>query len=162
MRLALHRRHPIPFAPLRVRFFNRTPMANAMPTAPAGSSGLVFSQLRHLRVYAEDALVLGEGSRTGVAQAAPKGGPGGGREAFVVAIAPDASCKEVGQLEMDRRAVLQGCRDGFAACYDAFVGGAASLQAGAGEGALDEGDAAGQKGSAMRDDGAGIAGLASR
>lgn len=75
-----------------------------------------------------------------MAQAAPKGGPGDGRDAFMVAIAPDASCKEVGQLEMDRRAILQGCRDGFAACYDTFVGG---------EGALD-------------DDGAGMAGLESR
>lgn len=54
----------------------------------------------------------------------------------MVAIAPDASCKEVGQLEMDRRAILQGCRDGFAACYDTFVGGAASLAAGGGEGAV--------------------------
>lgn len=84
-----------------------------------------------------------------MAQAAPKGGPGDGRDAFMVAIAPDASCKEVGQLEMDRRAILQGCRDGFAACYDTFVGGAASLAAAGGEGALD-------------DDGAGMAGLESR
>ena len=105
--------------------------------------GLVFLQLRHLRVYAEDALVLGEGSRTGVAQTAPKGGGGEGREAFMVAIAPDASCKEVGQLEMDRRAILQGCRDGFAACYDTFVGGAASsLAEGGGEGALGDDKAA--------------------
>ena len=106
-------------------------------------------QLRHLRVYAEDALVLGEGSRTGAAQPAPKGGPGEGREAFVVAVAPDASCKEVGQLEMDRRAILLGCRDGFAACYDTFVGGAASLVARGSEGALG-------------DDEAGMAGLAPR
>lgn len=88
-------------------------------------------------MYAEDALVLGEGSRTGVAQAAPKGGAGEGREAFLLAIAPAASSKEVGQLEMDRRAILQGCRDGFAACYDAFVGPAKSLAAAAADGGAD-------------------------
>lgn len=126
-----------------------------------------FLQLRHLRVYAEDALVLGEGSRTGVPQAAPRGGAGEGREAFMVAISPDASCKEVGQLEMDRRAILQGCRDGFAACYDTFVGAAAStsmtMAVGAGEGARgEEAAAAGQGAGARGDDGAGIPGLASR
>ncbi|CAN0427477.1 unnamed protein product, partial [Scytosiphon promiscuus] len=77
-------------------------------------------QLQHLRVYAEDALVLGEGTRTGVAQPAPKGGAGQGREAFMLAVAPASSCKEVSQLEMDRRVILQGCRDGFAGCYDMF------------------------------------------
>ncbi|CAN0534986.1 unnamed protein product, partial [Ectocarpus sp. 8 AP-2014] len=94
-------------------------------------------QLEHLRVYAEDALVLGEGSRTGVAQAAPKGGAGEGREAFLLAIAPAAASKEVGQLEMDRRVILQGCRDGFAACYDAFVGPAKSLAAAAADDGAD-------------------------
>lgn len=113
-----------------------------------------------MRVYAEDALVLGEGSRTGVAQAAPKGGPGEGREAFVVAVAPDASCKEVSQLEMDRKAILQGCRDGFAACYDTFAGAAASLAAGGGEEALGEAAAVGRKYGSRVDDG--IAGLAQR
>lgn len=29
---------------------------------------------------------------------------------------------QVGQLEMNRKTVLQGCRDGFSACYDIFVG----------------------------------------
>lgn len=53
-------------------------------------------QLQHLRKYAEDALVLEAGSRSGMPQAAPKGGPGDGREAFLLAVAPDASCKEVG------------------------------------------------------------------
>ncbi|CAM9738603.1 unnamed protein product [Ectocarpus fasciculatus] len=106
---------------------------------PDTTSGISNSlqQLEHLRVYAEDALVLGEGSRTGVAQAAPKGGAGEGREAFLLAIAPAASSKEVGQLEMDRRAILQGCRDGFAACYDAFVGPAKSLAAAAADGGAD-------------------------
>ncbi|CAM9772503.1 unnamed protein product [Ascophyllum nodosum] len=83
-------------------------------------------QLKHLRTYAEDALVLGEGSRTGLPQAVPRGGPGEGREAFVVAVAPEASCEEVSQLEMERKKILQGCRDGFAACYDLFGGGASS------------------------------------
>eukprot|EP00903_Cladosiphon_okamuranus_P009684 g9214.t1 len=118
------------------------------PVTTYGISDYV-QKLRHLRVYAEDALVLGEGSRTGVEQPAPKGGAGEGREAFLLAIAPDASCKEVGQLEMDRRAILHGCRDGFAACYDTFVGGAASLAAGGGEGA-------------PSDDGAKMAGLVPR
>lgn len=27
---------------------------------------------------------------------------------------------------MDRKTILQGCRDGFAACYDLFVGSAAA------------------------------------
>lgn len=126
-----------------------------------------FFQLRHLRVYAEDALVLGEGSRTGVALAAPKGGAGEGREAFVVAIAPGSSCKEVGQLEMDRKAILQGCRDGFAACYDTFVGAAvASLEAGAGggDGALGGVAAAAveQENGARGGDGAEIADLTPR
>lgn len=44
----------------------------------------------------------------------------------MMAVAPATSCKEVNQLEMDRRVILQGCRDGFAACYDTFVGAAAS------------------------------------
>ncbi len=142
-------------------------------------------QLRHLRIYAEDALVLGKGSRTGAPQAAPEGGPGEGREAFMMAIAPDASCKEVGQLEMDRRAILQGCRDGFAACYDTFVRGAESLwaledggekQEGEGEGEGEqEGEGVeglGEAGSTSSaglneagsggDNGAGIVGLAAR
>lgn len=33
---------------------------------------------------------------------------------------------KVGQLEMDREKILQGCRDGFAACYDLFQGSAAA------------------------------------
>lgn len=107
-------------------------------------------QLQHLRVYAEDALVLDEGSRTGVPQAAPKGGTGEGREAFMMAVAPDASCKEVGQLEMDRKAILQGCRDGFAACYDTFVGPATSLTvAGAGGNPLAEAAGAGEEGGSL-------------
>ncbi|CAB1111805.1 unnamed protein product [Ectocarpus sp. CCAP 1310/34] len=106
---------------------------------PDTTSGIsnYLQQLEHLRVYAEDALVLGEGSRTGVAQAAPKGGAGEGREAFLLAIAPAAASKEVGQLEMDRRVILQGCRDGFAACYDAFVGPAKSLAAAAADDGAD-------------------------
>lgn len=28
---------------------------------------------------------------------------------------------------MDRRRILQGCRDGFAACYDLFMGEAAAV-----------------------------------
>lgn len=138
-----------PFPELKTHRLLYVCMYLARPAPMYVFSDSFFLQLRHLRVYAEDSLVLGEGSRTGVAQAAPKGGAGEGREAFMVAIAPDASCKEVGQLEMDRRAILQGCRDGFAACYDTFVGGAASLAPG---GARCEG--------APGDDGAGMAGLA--
>lgn len=141
--------------PQRQRF-----LYTAVP-APYSLDSLL--QLRHLRVYAEDALVLGEGSRTGAPQAAPKGGAGEGREAFVLAVAPDSSCKEVSQLEMDRRAILQGCRDGFAACYDAFVGGAASLAPAESDGASGETAAVGrQKDGPRGDDGAGVAGPAPR
>lgn len=52
-------------------------------------------QLKHLRTYAEDALVLGHGSRTRVPQMVPHGGPGAGKEAFLLAVAPHSSCKEV-------------------------------------------------------------------
>lgn len=129
--------------------------------APPLNYRLVIVQLRHLRVYAEDALVLDKGSRTGVPQAAPKGGAGEGREAFMLAVAPDASCKEVGQLEMDRKVILQGCRDGFAACYDTFVGPSTSLLAAAtaaGGDPLDEGAGAGGEEGLRSDDRAGIVG----
>ena len=33
---------------------------------------------------------------------------------------------QVSQLEMDRKTILQGCRSGFAACYDLFLGSATS------------------------------------
>lgn len=39
---------------------------------------------------------------------------------------------QVSQLTMDRKIVLQGCRDGFAACYDLFVGSAAAAATAAG------------------------------
>lgn len=55
-------------------------------------------QMRHLRTYAEDMLVLGDGSRSGLPQAVPKGGAGEGQEALMVAVAPDASCEEVLRL----------------------------------------------------------------
>ncbi|CAM9219968.1 unnamed protein product [Discosporangium mesarthrocarpum] len=76
-------------------------------------------ELRHLRTYAEDMLTLAESMRSHGSIAVPGEK---GREAFMLALAPKAQSKEVGQLEMDRRVVLQGCRDGFAACYDIFVG----------------------------------------
>lgn len=56
---------------------------------------LSCSQLKHLRTYAEDALLLRDGSHTWLPQKIPQGGPGAGREAYLLAIAPEASCKEV-------------------------------------------------------------------
>lgn len=139
--------------PNRLTRCHRNP-ASILPCPP--TLGLVV-QLRHLRVYAEDALVLDEGSRTGAPQAAPRGGAGEGREAYVIAVAPDASCKEVGQLEMDRKAVLQGCRDGFAACYDTFVGPVSLAPVSAGGDSLAEAAGAAEEGGRSVD-GAGIVG----
>lgn len=46
---------------------------------------------------------------------------------------------QVSQLEMDRKTILQGCRSGFAACYDLFLGSATSA-ATAAAAAVDAGD----------------------
>ena len=78
------------FTSLRYLYFFFFKLKHVLPAAAS-----YHPQLKHLRTYAEDALVLGEGSRTGLPQAVPRGGPGEGREAFVVAVAPEASCEEV-------------------------------------------------------------------
>ena len=46
---------------------------------------------------------------------------------------------------MDRKAILQGCRSGFAACYDLFLGSATSA-ATAAAAAAGEGSEAGSEG----------------
>ncbi|CAN0438075.1 unnamed protein product, partial [Phaeothamnion confervicola] len=78
-------------------------------------------QQRHLQTYAEDILLLAESASTGEPVAMPPGGAGTGRSAHLLAIAPSPDCTEVNQLETSQGAILQGCRDGFAACWDALA-----------------------------------------
>lgn len=86
-----------------------TPMALASVDRRQRNAFLLFCsfQLKHLRTYAEDVLLLDQGSRTGLPQALPEGGAGAGREALLLAIATEASDKEVNFLRVDSNSPLE-------------------------------------------------------
>ena len=91
-------------------------------TNKCSAAALHMIRLDHIKQYAEDLLILNEGSASRDGVLVPPNGKGGGRRVHLLPVAPPATCAEVDTLASSRSELVRGLKDGFSQAWDILGG----------------------------------------